>query len=198
MRRKNYIHQLAAMLLMLMAGILPTWGIFNPVDHHLYPDNMTMTIQLKNGEQTIDTCEVAAFIDGECREAVRAQKGLYYLVIVGEGGGQKVEIRTCINDEIVTIDNSIVYISDQNIGTPWEPYIIDISAVISGTGKKGDCNGDGTVDVADIATVISVMAEGEQADPVSVRAADVNGDGNVDVADIANVIDIMSANSRRF
>ena len=54
----------------------------------------------------------------------------------------------------------------------------------------GDANGDGTVDVADIATVISVMAHGSAGD--SPASADVNGDGTVDVADIASIISIMA------
>ncbi len=54
----------------------------------------------------------------------------------------------------------------------------------------GDANGDGKVDVADIATVISVMAHGSAGD--SPASADVNGDGTVDVADIASIISIMA------
>ena len=54
---------------------------------------------------------------------------------------------------------------------------------------KGDVNNDGTVDVADIATIIDVMASGD----ISLNPdADVNGDKTVDVADIAEVIDIMA------
>ena len=60
--------------------------------------------------------------------------------------------------------------------------------------ETGDVNGDGSVDVADIATIISVMASGSAGD--SPASADVNGDGTVDVADIATVIDIMAANAR--
>ena len=57
---------------------------------------------------------------------------------------------------------------------------------------KGDVNGDMTVDVADIASVIDVMARsGNDA------AADVNGDGTVDVADIAEIIDEMAAQARQ-
>ena len=53
--------------------------------------------------------------------------------------------------------------------------------------KKGDVNGDGNVDVADIACVIDIMAGiGTN------NHADVNNDGNVDVADIASIIDIMA------
>ena len=61
--------------------------------------------------------------------------------------------------------------------------------------KHGDVNGDFTVDVADIATVIDVMAG--NVGSVSATSADVNGDGTVDVADIATIIDIMAANARR-
>ena len=56
---------------------------------------------------------------------------------------------------------------------------------------KGDVNGDQTVDVADIASVIDVMAKGGID-----AAADVNGDGVVDVADIATIISEMAARAR--
>ena len=50
-------------------------------------------------------------------------------------------------------------------------------------------NDDGTVDVADISAIISVMAGTAAYDN-----ADVNADGTVDVADISNVISIMAGN----
>ena len=52
---------------------------------------------------------------------------------------------------------------------------------------KGDVNGDGAVDVADIGAVIDVMAKGTYE-----SVADVNGDGAVDVADIGTIIDEMA------
>ena len=58
--------------------------------------------------------------------------------------------------------------------------------------KKGDVNGDNVVDVADIAAIISVMAN--EAMKSVYPNADVNGDSGVDVADIATVISIMSGN----
>ena len=60
---------------------------------------------------------------------------------------------------------------------------------------SGDVNGDNTVDVADIASVLTVMA-GVEPDPVSARNADVNNDGKVDVADIATILSIMAAKAR--
>ncbi len=60
---------------------------------------------------------------------------------------------------------------------------------------KGDVNGDGVVDVADIATVINVMATlSPQPSTPDTTLADVNGDGVVDVADIATIINIMAGN----
>jgi hypothetical protein len=61
-------------------------------------------------------------------------------------------------------------------------------------GVPGDVNSDGTVDVADIAAIIDVMAGNSETFSAS---ADVNGDGTVDVADISTVISIMAENSRR-
>ena len=76
--------------------------------------------------------------------------------------------------------------------------------------KQGDVNGDNTIDVADIATVIDVMAsigtepepepETQEPDPATLpddrekllERADVNHDGKVDVADIATIISIMT------
>ena len=59
---------------------------------------------------------------------------------------------------------------------------------------KGDVNGDQTVDVADIASVLSCMAGNGTLDKA---VADVNGDGTVDVADIATIISEMAARARR-
>ena len=79
----------------------------------------------------------------------------------------------------------------------------DIASLPDDEPLKGDVNGDGTVDVADVSAIISVMAgmtepqSGTATDPQSGTAtnpADVNGDGIVDVADISAVISIMAGN----
>ena len=95
---------------------------------------MTMTIRLISADGSdVDTCEVAAFIGDECRGATRANNnGLYYLVISGEGAGQPMTLRTCLNEQIVNIDDTQVFISDDNIGTSWEPYVIDLSDLPNG------------------------------------------------------------------
>lgn len=107
--------------------------IFKPVDLGLYPNNMTMVIQLKDGDAVVDTCEVAAFIGDECRGATRAsENSLYYLVISGEGAGQPITLRTCLNGAIIDIDNTQLFVSDDNIGTSWNPYVIDLQNLSNG------------------------------------------------------------------
>ena len=59
---------------------------------------------------------------------------------------------------------------------------------------QGDVNGDMTIDVADIGSVIDVMAGSAGVSPAE---ADVNGDGVVDVADIGTIIDQMAAQARK-
>ena len=107
--------------------------IFKPVDLGLYPNNMTMVIQLKDGDAVVDTCEVGAFIGDECRGATCAsENGLYYLVISGEGAGQPITLRTCLNGAIIDIDNTQLFVSDDNIGTSWAPYVIDLQNLPNG------------------------------------------------------------------
>jgi hypothetical protein len=108
--------------------------IFASVDPSLYPNNMTMVVRLIAVDGApVDTCEVAAFVGDECRGVTRASSnGLYYLIISGEGSGQPMTLRTCLNGEIVTIDKTQTFVSDDNIGTSWEPYVIDLSNALSG------------------------------------------------------------------
>ena len=101
-------------------------SVFTSVDPYNYPDNMSMVIQLTDGAEVVDTAEVAAFVDGECRGASRADNGLYYLMVAGEGSGQPMELRTCIEGEMLTIDTRNVYTSDAIVGDPWEPYVINL------------------------------------------------------------------------
>ena len=68
----------------------------------------------------------------------------------------------------------------------WENGDMDL---YEGIDVKGDVNNDAAVDVADIATVIDVMA-GKA--PEYKDKADVNNDKTVDVADIATIVDIMA------
>ncbi|MBR6979022.1 MAG: hypothetical protein IKH88_04220 [Prevotella sp.] len=108
-------------------------SVFTPVPPTDYPDNMTMVVLFTNGDMPVADAEVAAFVDGECRGAAVAtmddehELPLYYLLIAGEGSGQPMQLQVYIDGSIITLSADLVYSSDGNIGTPWEPFVIDIS-----------------------------------------------------------------------
>ncbi|MBR1377763.1 MAG: LamG domain-containing protein [Bacteroidaceae bacterium] len=110
---------------------------FSPVAPTDYPDNMALVIILTDGDEPVTDAEVAAFIDGECRGTAFADEGLYYLLVAGEGSGQPIEIKASINGAIKTVCTTLTYASDGSIGTPWEPFVIDINnpSGINGIGE---------------------------------------------------------------
>ena len=126
------------------AGLTTQWsnsasGLSAKRSYSAYPSNMTMTIRLMDGEAVVDTCEIAAYIGGECRGAVRAHTdSLYYLVIAGDGAGQPMELRTVINGEERVIDKTLTFVSDNHLGTPWEPYVIQLNAAQGVEDVQGD------------------------------------------------------------
>ena len=75
------------------------------------------------------------------------------------------------------------------------PALYELKSLTEGDAEetvKGDVNGDGSVNVADISAIIDVMAGTAVTDASPSGTADVNGDGSVNVADISAVIDIMA------
>jgi len=102
--------------------------------------------------------------------------------------------------QLYTVDNQ--YAAERNrLLTKYFPYRSDtvLSQIttlvdIDDADVKGDVNGDGTVDVADISAIITVMAGNGQSSMINGQSlADVNGDGVVDVADVSAVITIMAS-----
>jgi hypothetical protein len=105
---------------------------FTPVDAGLYPDNMSVVAQLFCNGQPVDSLELAAYIDGECRATAQADGGLYYLMVQGEGSGQNVQFHIFYNNRDLVVDDGLSFRPDTNIGLPWEPYTIDIAAIVTG------------------------------------------------------------------
>ncbi|MBQ0068409.1 MAG: dockerin type I repeat-containing protein, partial [Bacteroidales bacterium] len=66
----------------------------------------------------------------------------------------------------------------------------DVDVDIFFNGIKGDVNGDGGVDIADVNAVIDMILSLQ----TKTSVADVNGDGLVDVADMNAIIDIILNN----
>jgi hypothetical protein len=158
-------------------------SIFHPVSAGTYSDNMTMVIRLMDGDAVLDNYEVAAFIDGECRGATWAHEddGLYYLVIAGEGSGQPLEIRGAVDGEVMTLCTTLTYSSDGNVGTPWEPFVIDVNDT------PRDINGDGVVNIADVVVLSNAIIAG-----LTDSKYDINNDGRVDANDVTALVDYIA------
>jgi len=90
---------------------------------------MSMVVKLVRDNEPVTDVELSAFVDNECRGAatVSETSGLYYLLIAGEGHDKPMEIRAAINGDIITVCTSVLYDSDAIIGTPWEPFVINLS-----------------------------------------------------------------------
>ncbi len=119
-------------------------NFFSPVDENKYPDNMSIVARLVCDGLQVDTAEIAAFIDNECRATARANDGLYWLMVQGEDSGQLIQLCMVYNGEVVTIDQSLTFIGDANVGLPWSPYVIDISEVTGVASLRTDDDGDTT------------------------------------------------------
>ncbi len=59
---------------------------------------------------------------------------------------------------------------------------------------KGDANGDGVVDVADVVAIVNYILE-KPAENFYKAAADVNGDTVIDAADVVSVVNIILFNN---
>ena len=82
-----------------------------------------------------------------------------------------------------TISDIIFGGSDGNtIGHPE-----DIMIEVTGTGLKGDVDGNGSVGLGDIEAILKIMAGG-----AGTRAADVDGSGGVGLGDIESILRIMA------
>ena len=87
----------------------------------------------------------------------------------------------------VTVGGSVTTVSLRSIEYQNPDEVVEV---------PGDVNKDGVTDVADIASVISVMASStEPQSGTAPNPADVNDDGSVDVADIAAIISIMASSA---
>ena len=58
-------------------------------------------------------------------------------------------------------------------------------------GGAGDVNGDGSISIADVSTMIDMLLDGVEAD---LTFADVNGDGFFTIADVSALIDTLLEN----
>lgn len=112
-----------------------------------------------------------------------------------------------INEEIVDIETTTYTDYDVVPGTTYyylyrvlstdlqEYDVSNVVAVTPLTSSKGDANGSGDVDVADVITTVN-YASGQQPKPFIFEAADMNDDLSIDILDVIGIIkQIMNPNA---
>ena len=103
---------------------------YTAVNPHLYPDNMNVIAVVKKDGQLTESAEVGAFVNGECRGAIHAESGYYFLTILGSAADDldaEIEIRVFLDGEEYVVDR-MPFVSDAILGTLEDPYVFDIDA----------------------------------------------------------------------
>ena len=94
-----------------------------------------------------------------------------------------------VNAAFARVDNAVIKLTGKVEGFDYAAAAARLAEMIDDSTIKGDVNGDGVVDGADIQEVINTILSGEY-----VANADVNEDQVVDGADIQEVINVILGN----
>ena len=189
---------LACMLAMAMVayaeGNESGWTV-SPFD---YQYDMTVYAQLKIDDAVVSdysNYEVAAFVGDECRGVAEIQTKenstwLYIRVRSASASGEKISFKLFDKTEgkIKRIAETVDFESQGLEGMPSSPF--DLT---SAKYTPGDVNDDGSINIADVTSILSIMA-GNQSDSLIREAADANDDGAINVADVTSVLSIMAGN----
>ena len=128
---------------------------------------------------------------------------LKYLIVYVPQGDSQMEIvlkakevpETDIDDAFYQCEHITLYVPKESL----EKYLADsnyngkfkeIKAIPDNAPLKGDINGDGKVNAADVTTVYNYIANPE-ATGLTLDKVDINGDGNVNATDITDLYNII-------
>ena len=168
------------------------WSV-NPRD---YQYDMTIYAQLVVEGQAVsdyENYEVAAFVGDECRAVgeVVSQEGYTWVYLrprSNAASGETITIKVYdkAKGRAVRINESFSFQSQGQEGEPSSPVNLTMKMY-----TLGDVNDDGFIDIADVTSVLAIMA-GNGGENLIEDAADVNEDGFVDIADVTSILSIMA------
>ena len=168
------------------------WSV-NPRD---YQYDMTIYAQLVVEGQAVsdyENYEVAAFVGDECRAVgeVYTQNGYTWVYLrprSNAASGETITIKVYdkAKGRAVRINESFSFQSQGQEGEPSSPVNLTMKMY-----TLGDVNDDGFIDIADVTSVLAIMA-GNGGENLIEDAADVNEDGFVDIADVTSILSIMA------
>ena len=168
------------------------WSV-NPRD---YQYDMTIYAQLVVEGQAVsdyENYEVGAFVGDECRAVgeVNTQNGYTWVYLrprSNAASGETITIKVYdkAKGRAVRINESFSFQSQGQEGEPSSPVNLTMKMY-----TLGDVNDDGFIDIADVTSVLAIMA-GNGGENLIEDAADVNEDGFVDIADVTSILSIMA------
>ena len=168
------------------------WSV-NPRD---YQYDMTIYAQLVVEGQAVsdyENYEVAAFVGDECRAVgeVFSQEGYTWVYLrprSNAASGETITIKVYdkAKGRALRTNESFSFQSQGQEGEPSSPVNLTMKMY-----TLGDVNDDGFIDIADVTSVLAIMA-GNGGENLIEDAADVNEDGFVDIADVTSILSIMA------
>lgn len=99
------------------------------MDYGQYSDNMSIVLQLRKSGQTVEDAIVSAYIGGALRGQIGIIDDLYFLTVAGNAAeyGQPITIHIDRSEgELSFTLPDVAYQNDIIVGTPAEPYLIDL------------------------------------------------------------------------
>ena len=168
------------------------WSVNEPD----YQYDMTAYIELSLGGAVVDdysNYEVGAFVGNECRGVAKVDSKngytwLYLRIWSNKASGETIELKTYdkTTGKTYRVLETIDFVSQSMVGQPSSPMTATVK-----TYTLGDVNDDGRINIADVASALSIMA-GKSNDKFIREAADANEDGRVNIADIAKILAIIA------
>ena len=172
------------LLTLLLMAVSSAWGqrsyYYPKPNLNTYNDNMTVVCIVQKGGVTVTDCELAAFdANGVLRGREISDtddRGVIYLTIQGEGRTDQLHFIAVTGAGVLNaIKETITFQANAVLGTDEDPYVFTIEGDL-----KGDINGDGFVNIVDLAILIDML----QGKLPTTSAADVNADSKYDMDDI--------------
>ena len=119
-----------------------------------------------------------------------ATGSVYVYGLLSEKGGEKKKFQELAADKGIVNGSTLVIIGNRGSYKDKIEVTNAYFVAILGSDVKGDANGDGVVNAADIVEVVNYIM-GNPSDKFNVAAADVNGDNVVNAADIVSIVNII-------
>lgn len=168
-------------------------------DVHAYQYDMTVYLQLKLQGKTPSNYadyEIAAFCEEECRGVAT----ILHFTDKGGKDAQLARLRVRSNaasgedimfrvfqrstEQEIFCNQTVSFTSQDVIGSPSAPMLLTAGGYL-----RGDVDGDGSITVSDITSLIALYL-GEEIGHDNLYVCDMDGDGKLTVSDITELIGI--------